>query len=998
MIKKIISLSLIFINLFLLISFAAQEKPTITNTSNDPISGYYVVYSYKGQTYRSDESGTAFNSNMWKLLDDSERKKVVSSISYRNDRVSQFGAEGNDMIMDWYKESNEWSKAKKQWEEKISKKHFPVLEEYFSVNNLGLHFPCYDGQPNYIQGANKLLYDNFNEKKAEMNECFNIGKSAYSILGHLKGKQITVAVNFGSYEIIKMLSDTYFMPAATRGAKPISDLLGQVLGAAADQGMSSLASPEAPGSQIATIEKLITDCEQIARTVMQIALPEMASDLCDILEEIEDDRIRVNEEYLEKELQFQQEQTTHANQINLTLLDQQEAGETYIDQKISFEALINMPVPTKYVNEATEDDYLAYCSQIKNEIPAEMATIVLKYADLQSEFEATIEDYDQKNQDILYLLELDTIPQTVADYYVEVYNKDQNRLHHNVVGFENPHYRPMLEVVPSDFIYDFNTDLFTYYGYAESTPYYNIVKERFFNENISDYEELIIDFEAHINKMEILNEIEDDFFVSLGNIYGKSIKLSEKIQELESIYASRVLNYTFYGWEGVYGNSSVQSFFEPLYPPDSDVLHIWFISSALNDYKQKFSYIQFLCNYLKDLVSDYDYNCTSLEESRSNYNEFANNYLTEQTKLAQEYFVVKANYENAISQVYSSINGIRNVTNEYFSTNHCSYYYDGKYYFMPKAGEYPYVNMSLIQTNISNSANPDGKRLSILNDLKGIKTQEQTYMRQFETAKAHQEYYGNEIRHLYNALNLNNTGSRASVAYLTNHEMSSFENIEHIISRLFPASEDRDLINAYNVVNVKGSNVNKAIDMLEGKTENYFKMEYYQDIVKNDNAQNFSLSPHSLLAIIPSDEYENKLRNIYHTTLSIFEGGKNSEITYAQSSIITQYQNLINSLVESEINYTEMPISVINLKNKDCLEKKVTVTIENNSGFDITNKSLIFASYTENNELKEIKYIKITEIQNLYSETKECEFEENVINYKIFLWDKISNLKALSKS
>jgi len=270
-------------------------------------------------------------------------------------------------------------------------------------------------------------------------------------------------------------------------------------------------------------------------------------------------------------------------------------------------------------------------------------------------------------------------------------------------------------------------------------------------------------------------------------------------------------------------------------------------------------------------------------------------------------------------------------------------------------------------------------------------------MRQFESAKAHQSYYAQEINSLYQSLNLNETETRASLAYLLGCETSVFENTAQIVGRLFPLSTDQCLISSYSVDNVKGSNVNNAIDMLEGKTENYFNVEYYKDIIDNANQQSLSLNQFSLLTSDSQNEYENKLRNVYQTSLNIFQNGKKSDIAYAQTSITTIYTNLMSSLTNSGVDYVGTLIPIITLKNISLVGEKVTATVENNSGNTISNKYLIFASHTSNDTLKQIKLMKITEIQNLYSETKEFEFDETVTNYKVFLWDQIGNLSPLSK-
>jgi len=44
-------------------AFASENKVVVTSTVRDPILGTYVVYTYNGNSYRSDLAGTACNRN-----------------------------------------------------------------------------------------------------------------------------------------------------------------------------------------------------------------------------------------------------------------------------------------------------------------------------------------------------------------------------------------------------------------------------------------------------------------------------------------------------------------------------------------------------------------------------------------------------------------------------------------------------------------------------------------------------------------------------------------------------------------------------------------------------------------------------------------------------------------------------------------------------------------------------------------------------------------------
>lgn len=988
MFNKIICLLIVIgmLPAFCVTGHASSEKPRITGSASDPLSGYYVIYEHNGNSYRSDEMGSAFNRNMWRLLDDTERQKVVSALSYRSQRVSQFGSDGNDLIMDWYKESNEWSQAKRQWEQKLSGRHFPALESFYSGSLPG-YYPCYNIQPpQYNIGMNKALYDDFYEKKAEMGDYWNIGKTAYGVLGRLKGKQVTVAVNFGSKEIIKMLTDTYFMPAATRGAKPISDALGQALGIAADQGMGMLSSPPSPGEQIASIEKLIDDCKSTADTVMNDKLPTAADELCDILRLINEDAQRYSDEYAQQ--QSQQHEASQEKQFqteNIIATSYQQATAD-VNQQLSLTALTNTHVPTKGDAGANENDYITYRSWFTGQVSGLMSQICTEFDSLASEYDALCDEYDEYKDSILAEAMLETLPNSAYELSMHIYTR-QERFLHPVAGMPDM-YRKMIDIIPEDAFWDFSTDLFTYYGYAESVPYFVIVRDRFFNEDEEEYRDLIEEYEAFANVLQPALDFEDEFFTGLSDIHGRIEGLKNKIISLENLYQSRT-NPSNYDWHTVVSATPVSEFFAPLYPAESNVYPTSdisiFMTACENEFRLYFKAEQQCQNYITEYTKSID----DLDIIKTNYMDVLNNYLNIISDLGTQYRIAAANYENAISQVYSSIKGIREAENEYIGSYYTSSYtYDGK--FISNISAYPLMDMRKIQDDIDSSSNKETERQRILNTLKSLKSQEEAHLRRFETAKAHQQYYGDELSRISAALGLSNIGQKASVLYVLGE--SDIETLSEIMYRLFPDYNARDLVTNYSVENVNGSNLHHAIEMLEGKTENYYKLQHYKRKISEPQT-----SPSGAMLLASSGGIsENMAKSVYKASQGIYLSGITSTITFAQENIQSDYFALLDALEQTGIDYTEEPVPVIRVTDVVCDNGEITAAIENESGGSVENASVILAEYASNGALIRMSFQKVTKIDNLYSDIKTFSTHEGALRYKIMLWQDIVRLSPLA--
>ncbi|MCK9477905.1 MAG: hypothetical protein M0R40_00165 [Firmicutes bacterium] len=990
MLKRTTCLLIIAIILMLVgVSVLANDaRPRVTGSASDPISGYYVVYEHKGATYRSDEMGPAFNRNMWRLLDDADRQKVISGLGYRSERITQFGTDGDTMIMEWYAQSNEWSQAKRYWESKLSGKYFPALESFYS-SSLAAHFECYNQNPRYSPGKDRALYDEFYEVKATMNDYWNIGTTAYGVLGRLKGKQITVAVNFGSKEIIKMLSDTYMMPAVTRGAKPLSDALGQAFGIAADQGMGMMSAPPSPGDQIAAIESLIEQCKATAETVMVEKLPALEANLANLLNQMEQDAMQLGNERLQQQQQEEQAHGQQQTEVNNAVTAAYATASAAMEQQVSLSALINQYVPKKGDAGVSASDYISYRNWATGQITALMAQIRTELAVLEPEYQTLRSEYEGYEQGILDKAGLESLPASGSSFLdthqliYGVYSK-KDRFYHEVNGIPFGYYRMMIESTAENALQDFATDLFTHYGYAEGIPYYALVRSKFFDDDRADYTDLINEYGDYVDTIQSVLDNESDFFAALSDLKGRIDTLRGRITALERLYNERTNPYNYNWYTDVDYPAPMAEFFAPLYPlayPATD------IAAFIQGCRSNFNLFYLTGQSCLKRIEEYSQSLEDLDLIEGSYCDALDEYISAMTTLAAQYSTMTANYENALSQVYTSIKGIREAQSEYFqSASYTSYYYDGNYYHTYNMPANPSVKMSKIQSDLAGGA----QRESIIAALKSLKTQEEAYLRQFETAKAHQNYYASELTGLSTALQLDSLGHRASLSYILGG--SNLEKPLDVVYRMFPEYPDRDLVTSYTVEQVNGSNMHHAIEMLEGKTENYYKLQNYRD--KISGSQGSALE---VMMFANGGVNENTVKSVYQSALAIYQYGRTSTITYAQNQLAAEHFALLNELEQTGVDYyTEPPQSQIRISGITTQTGEVAATIENESGDKIENAFVILGEYEQNGALLGTSIQKVTKIENLYSDTKIYPANKEAEQFKIMLWKNMGSISPMT--
>lgn len=124
--KRLFSICLVFVLIFAIMSpcfinpshalaIELQQSARVVSTVGDGLR-YYVVFEYKGTQYRSDEMGPGFNSNMWNMLNEADRKKVAFNFAFAPGyRTDQFGTAGSAAITDWSNEVSGWKAAGEEW-------------------------------------------------------------------------------------------------------------------------------------------------------------------------------------------------------------------------------------------------------------------------------------------------------------------------------------------------------------------------------------------------------------------------------------------------------------------------------------------------------------------------------------------------------------------------------------------------------------------------------------------------------------------------------------------------------------------------------------------------------------------------------------------------------------------------------------------------------------------------------------------------------------------
>ncbi len=301
-ITKLLLLTFIF-SIFLspIPSFGADPAParaTIVSTVGDGLR-YYAVFQYKGVQYRSDEMGPVFNTEMWKLLSDEDKRKVTSNFSFAtNHRISQFGNEGSALLADWSNEVTGWKAAGETWQINIANREYPELTAYFGEGNsadlqIG-EYSLFDVNyelKNYSGSTKQLAqYQSAFELSENISLKFEAGQAIYNKLAELKAMQIANAFKAGSEVLLRdIIIDNLLIPNITPSAGKASEVIASCLNLIKDRVLGiydALQKNPSAGEILQAMQDILNELESSADKLRA----EINSDLTDLSSQMDTPR------------------------------------------------------------------------------------------------------------------------------------------------------------------------------------------------------------------------------------------------------------------------------------------------------------------------------------------------------------------------------------------------------------------------------------------------------------------------------------------------------------------------------------------------------------------------------------------------------------------------------------------------------------------------------------------------------------------------------------
>jgi hypothetical protein len=172
---------------------------------SDGISEPYAVIEYNGNRFKTSETGVRINAMLWDKLPAEDKKSLSTQIySWRTDwRQEHFGASTSAAIGDWIDTQNGWKEAGQIWSDRIAKREFPELSDFYTQPLVLPPIPT--ANPLHPSVAKTAAYQEFVAMCAIATQEFNEGKAAFDCLERTKASQIGNATKALSKLIIKDL-------------------------------------------------------------------------------------------------------------------------------------------------------------------------------------------------------------------------------------------------------------------------------------------------------------------------------------------------------------------------------------------------------------------------------------------------------------------------------------------------------------------------------------------------------------------------------------------------------------------------------------------------------------------------------------------------------------------------------------------------------------------------------------------------------------------------
>lgn len=866
--KKVL---VIFISVMLLVtnylgipdySWAAETLVSVESTYGDGLS-YYAIYNFNGKTYRSDQIGPAMNRHIWKKLSDEDREKVNKTLYNYGDKVAQFGKEGADDILDWHKSTDQYSQAKVQWQERIMNKHYPELQSFYG-KSFDEHFPgLFDGTDEHgtpIRCNDKALNEAYEQKKTEISQAWQDGNLAYGRIKSMKSSQIAYSVNVGSQAIIKLLSDGFFMPHATRGAAVMSDALAQVFDFASNTYDNLSNSDPSPGEVIQAIEKILDQFAGVAedkKTEVEEGVVEL-EDLIAQMKEVS------SQSYAAYQAELEQQQAA-ANSRSEVL------GELYDGKEDCGVILPALPVPSE-----PDDDGLS-----EEEKEAKKAEIQSKLADLQSEYDKLRDEYTS------LLAELEA-KEEAALAYVERSNwptggyTGENGEYHSDT-FMSEIYDRGVEVVNlngREVYFDPLVEITNVEGeFSRHSKEYvdNIVD--FYGQTASAYSGMIDKLDSFDKELQNIITYGESFHEALAGIVKKRQDIIDKDNSMYHYYLNQIIEIDSIPdiAEREEKRQEVErSLFKNEYPE--------FARPDFEKYHQTKNEVVDRIEHYTGIVENV------IPKNKTLWNSLYEQYLDALDAVYAEYQEYKVNYDNAVIQMSGTITQLNELYKDpYFTQSKegdTSYYYDGSVKYAENA--HGAIDIEYIKALLnSNYDDYEQTYNQILNELNDLRLQEGSLIRRYTIAKNNAEYYEAKLQFTLNTLG----ASKGSVKY---------ENLTSMYGSIVGPGDIKDAMLSQEqksrlAMPVVGSNVADVYDMLLGQTDSYWQLADIKEEIQAESDEWREVS---------EENYESQIKAAYQRAEEIYTEQKTGAFLVTEAGIGEMYTNIIDVLDASGVDYT----------------------------------------------------------------------------------------------
>ena len=206
----------LFLLIICVLSFSFRSNPA--NSEAKFISGYtdglistYAIIEFNGIKYKTDESGSKTNMNLWNQLNDADKKQLMKYYWSPNTRKADFGS-GSGEMASWANQDQGWTKLVDELKQKRANKNYPTLKAYYEKP---LDMPM---MPN-VKCTDKVLNCELSKEAsklhAEIIANHQAGRVIYGKLVAIKWDQVGVAVKGISANLIPIIVDNFITSSIT---------------------------------------------------------------------------------------------------------------------------------------------------------------------------------------------------------------------------------------------------------------------------------------------------------------------------------------------------------------------------------------------------------------------------------------------------------------------------------------------------------------------------------------------------------------------------------------------------------------------------------------------------------------------------------------------------------------------------------------------------------------------------------------------------------------